>query len=232
MKHTSKFDVIVVGGGHAGIEAAVMSSRLGAKTAIVTFDKRDIGTLSCNPAMGGLGKGHLIKEIDAMGGVIGKASDLSGIQFRVLNKTRGEAVQGPRAQIDREKYKENLKILLAKEEIKYLYDEVSDIILDESKNKKIIGLQLKSLGKVLCNSAIITTGTFLRGLIHQGCKSWSAGRIDCKPSTRIWRISLKNIILNFYDSKLAHPLGYLWNQLILQNVRRKKETPNLSPFLF
>ena len=129
MKHTSKFDVIVVGGGHAGIEAAVMSSRLGAKTAIVTFDKRDIGTLSCNPAMGGLGKGHLIKEIDAMGGVIGKASDLSGIQFRVLNKTRGEAVQGPRAQIDREKYKENLKILLAKEEIKYLYDEVLDLSL-------------------------------------------------------------------------------------------------------
>ena len=105
MKHTSKFDVIVVGGGHAGIEAAVMSSRLGAKTAIVTFDKKDIGTLSCNPAMGGLGKGHLIKEIDAMGGIIGKASDLSGIQFRVLNKTRGEAVQGPRAQIDRDKYK-------------------------------------------------------------------------------------------------------------------------------
>ena len=186
MKHNSKFDVIVVGGGHAGVEAAVMSSRLGAKTAIVTLDKEDIGTLSCNPAMGGLGKGHLIKEIDAMGGVIGKASDLSGIQFRVLNKTRGEAVQGPRAQIDREKYKENLKILLAKEEIKYLYDEVSDIILDESKNKKkIIGLQLKSLGKVLCNSVIITTGTFLRGLIHQGCKSWSAGRIDCKPSTRL-----------------------------------------------
>ena len=137
MKHNSQFDVIVVGGGHAGIEAAVMSSRLGAKTAIVTFNKTDIGTLSCNPAMGGLGKGHLIKEIDAMGGVIGKASDLSGIQFRVLNKTRGEAVQGPRAQIDREKYKENLKILLAKEEIKYLYDEVSDIILDKRKRLRV-----------------------------------------------------------------------------------------------
>ena len=186
VKQTSKFDIIVVGGGHAGIEAAVMSSRLGAKTAIITFDKKDIGTLSCNPAMGGLGKGHLIKEIDAMGGLIGKASDLSGIQFRVLNKTRGEAVQGPRAQIDREKYKENLKILLNKEEIKYLYDEVSDIILDESKSKKkIIGLQLKSLGKILCKSVIITTGTFLRGLIHQGCKSWSAGRINCKPSTTL-----------------------------------------------
>jgi len=186
VKHSNNFDIIVVGGGHAGIEAAVMSSRLGAKTAIVTFDKNDIGTLSCNPAMGGLGKGHLIREIDAMGGVIGKASDLSGIQFRILNKTRGEAVQGPRAQIDREKYKKNLKILLDKEEIKYLYDEVLDIILDKSKfQKKIIGLQLKSLGKILCKSVIITTGTFLRGLIHQGSKSWSAGRINSKPSTNL-----------------------------------------------
>jgi NAD/FAD-utilizing enzyme apparently involved in cell division len=136
VKQSNNFDIIVVGGGHAGIEAAVMSSRLGAKTAIITFDKNDIGTLSCNPAMGGLGKGHLIREIDAMGGVIGKASDLSGIQFRVLNKTRGEAVQGPRAQIDREKYKKNLKILLRNEKIKYLYDEVLDIILDERKSKK------------------------------------------------------------------------------------------------
>ena len=186
MKHKSKFDVIVVGGGHAGVEAAVMSSRLGAKTAIVTFDKKDIGILSCNPAMGGLGKGHLIKEIDAMGGVIGKASDLSGIQFRVLNKTRGEAVQGPRAQIDREKYKKNLKILLRNEKIKYLYDEVLDIILDERKSKKkIVGLQLKLFGKILCKSVIITTGTFLRGLIHQGSKTWSAGRINSKPSKNL-----------------------------------------------
>ena len=108
MKQSKNFDVLVVGAGHAGIEAAVMASRIGAKTGIITFKKEDVGTLSCNPAMGGLGKGHLIKEIDALGGVIGIASDLSGIQFRVLNRTRGEAVQGPRAQIDRIKYKENI----------------------------------------------------------------------------------------------------------------------------
>ena len=100
-----KYDVIVVGAGHAGVEAVTMASRLGMRTAIVTFDKGDVGTLSCNPAMGGLGKGHLIREIDALGGLIGIASDKSGIQFKVLNKTRGAAVQGPRAQIDRNLYK-------------------------------------------------------------------------------------------------------------------------------
>ena len=98
--YKEKYDIVVVGGGHAGVEAATMASRLGMKTAIVTFGRGDKGTLSCNPAMGGLGKGHLIKEIDALGGLIGIASDKSGIQFRMLNKTRGAAVQGPRAQID------------------------------------------------------------------------------------------------------------------------------------
>ena len=112
MKHSKIYDVLVVGAGHAGVEAAVMASRLGAKIGLITFSKEDVGTLSCNPAMGGLGKGHLIREIDAMGGLIGRASDLSGIQFRVLNKTRGEAVQGPRAQIDRNKYKANMKNLI------------------------------------------------------------------------------------------------------------------------
>ena len=106
VKH--KYDVVVVGAGHAGTEAATMAARMGMKVAIVTFDMEDIGTLSCNPAMGGLGKGHLIREIDAMGGLIGTASDKSGIQFKVLNKTRGAAVQGPRAQIDRNLYKTNM----------------------------------------------------------------------------------------------------------------------------
>ena len=127
VKHQNTYDILVIGAGHAGIEAATMASRLGLKTAIVTFSPNDIGTLSCNPAMGGLGKGHLIREIDALGGLIGKASDLSGIQFRVLNRTRGEAVQGPRAQIDRAKYKKNMLSLLKKEQISFLFDEVVDI---------------------------------------------------------------------------------------------------------
>ena len=99
------YDILVIGGGHAGVEAAIMAKRLNMKVAIVTFSAGDIGVMSCNPAMGGLGKGHLIREIDAMGGIMGLASDLSGIQFRMLNRTRGEAVQGPRAQIDRNNYK-------------------------------------------------------------------------------------------------------------------------------
>ena len=130
------YDIIVVGAGHAGVESATMCSRLGAKTALITFKESDIGTLSCNPAMGGLGKGHLIREIDAMGGIIGKASDLSGIQFRLLNKTRGAAVQGPRAQIDRQKYSLNVKKLIKKENIDLIYDEVIDILLEENKSSK------------------------------------------------------------------------------------------------
>ena len=122
VKQFKNFDVLVVGAGHAGVEAAVMASRMGAKTAMVTFSKDDIGRLSCNPAMGGLGKGHLIREIDAIGGIIGQVSDLAGIQFRMLNKTRGEAVQGPRAQIDRNLYKQNLLNLLEKEKISLLFE--------------------------------------------------------------------------------------------------------------
>ena len=119
------------------LEAATMASRLGMRTAIVTFDMEDIGTLSCNPAMGGLGKGHLIREIDALGGLIGMASDKSGIQFKVLNKTRGAAVQGPRAQIDRNLYKRNMMNLLKKENIKIIEDEVEDIKTEIFKGKYI-----------------------------------------------------------------------------------------------
>ena len=117
VKQTNNFDVVVVGGGHAGVEAAYAATKLGAKTLIVTFSEDDLGQLSCNPAIGGLGKGHLVREIDALGGVMGQAADLSGIQFRILNKSRGEAVQGPRAQIDRNIYKESIKKIIHNENI-------------------------------------------------------------------------------------------------------------------
>tara|TARA_X000000950_G_scaffold113448_1_gene142760 strand:+ start:2409 stop:4271 length:1863 start_codon:yes stop_codon:yes gene_type:complete len=180
------YDIVVVGAGHAGVESATMCSRLGAKTALITFKESDIGTLSCNPAMGGLGKGHLIREIDAMGGIIGKASDLSGIQFRMLNKTRGAAVQGPRAQIDRQQYSLNVKKLIKKENIDLIYDEVIDILLEKNKSsKKIRGIELRNIGKLLCKSLIVTTGTFLRGKIHQGNKNWPAGRMNSDPSIKL-----------------------------------------------
>ena len=132
-QNTENFDVIVIGGGHAGVEAAIASSRLGVKTAIVTFSKSDLGAMSCNPAMGGLGKGHLIKEIDALGGAIGLASDAAGIQFRLLNRTRGEAVRGPRAQMDRDLYKKEIKKILKLEKIKIIEDELVNIFLNEKK---------------------------------------------------------------------------------------------------
>ena len=128
------YDVLVIGGGHAGVEAAVMARRLKMKVAIVTFSANDIGVMSCNPAMGGLGKGHLTREIDAMGGVMGLASDSSGIQFRMLNRTRGEAVQGPRAQIDRNNYKCSISNIISNEGVDIIEDEVTDILINSSGN--------------------------------------------------------------------------------------------------
>ena len=179
------YDVLIVGGGHAGVEAATTASRLGMKTAVITFSKNDIGTLSCNPAMGGLGKGHLIREIDALGGLIGLASDKSGIQFRMLNKTRGAAVQGPRAQIDRNLYKSNMLSLIQNEEVEIIIDEVENIGIENREGKKTVNsLHLSNHGRLRCKSIIIT-GTFLSGVIHRGSDRWAAGRLGCTPSVKL-----------------------------------------------
>ncbi|MBS92019.1 MAG: tRNA uridine-5-carboxymethylaminomethyl(34) synthesis enzyme MnmG [Rickettsiales bacterium] len=180
------FDVLVIGGGHAGVEAAVMASRMGAKTGILTFSTQDIGVMSCNPAMGGLGKGHLIREIDAMGGVMGLASDMSGIQFRMLNRTRGEAVQGPRAQIDRNKYQINVKKILSKENVEIIFDEAQKIeTRKRGGNEFVNGVETRNFGKLICKALVVTTGTFLSGRIYQGLESWEAGRIGSKPSLKL-----------------------------------------------
>ncbi len=192
------YDVLVIGGGHAGVEAAVMASRLKMKVAIVTFSADDIGVMSCNPAMGGLGKGHLIREIDAMGGVMGLASDSSGIQFRMLNRTRGEAVQGPRAQIDRNKYKNNISDIISNEGINVLEDEVTDILTSSTGNKKIIrGIETEFRGKITCGKVILTTGTFLSGRIFMGQETWSAGRIGGSSSKKLANFFKKNIFSTF-----------------------------------
>ncbi len=176
------YEVVVLGGGHAGVEAASAAARIGAKTALITFSKNDLGAMSCNPAMGGLGKGHLIREIDALGGIIGKACDMSGIQFRILNKTKGEAVQGPRAQIDRDKYKKVIPGLL--KNLTIFEDEIEEIHL-EKKIKRVKAVKLRTYGNLNCQSLIVTTGTFLNGLIHCGEKSWSAGRLGARASTKL-----------------------------------------------
>ncbi len=175
------YDVVVIGGGHAGCEAAAASARMGVNTALFTHKKETIGEMSCNPAIGGLGKGHLVREIDALDGVMGVVADKSGIQFRLLNRSRGPAVQGPRTQSDRALYKEYMqKLLLNYKNLEVIADPVIKFLFE---NNKVIGFVCQSGKEVMTKELILTTGTFLNGLIHIGEKQIPAGRYDEKPST-------------------------------------------------
>jgi tRNA uridine 5-carboxymethylaminomethyl modification enzyme len=180
MKNDLSFDVVVIGGGHAGCEAAAASARLGVNTALFTHKIETIGEMSCNPAIGGLGKGHLVREIDALDGLMGVVADKSGIQFRLLNRSRGPAVRGPRTQSDRSLYRK----FMQKKLINYCNLKIfSDSVIKFFFNKNIInGFETKEGKKVSCNKLILTTGTFLNGLIHIGDDRTPAGRYDEKPS--------------------------------------------------
>ncbi|MDC0428845.1 tRNA uridine-5-carboxymethylaminomethyl(34) synthesis enzyme MnmG [Candidatus Pelagibacter sp.] len=181
MKNDLSFDVVVIGGGHAGCEAAAASARLGVNTALFTHKIETIGEMSCNPAIGGLGKGHLVREIDALDGVMGEVADKSGIQFRLLNRSRGPAVRGPRTQSDRSLYRKYMQEKLVNYcNISIFSDPVIKFIFE---NNTINGFITKEGKKVLCSKLILTTGTFLNGLIHIGDERTPAGRYDEKPST-------------------------------------------------
>ena len=181
MKNNLSFDVVIIGGGHAGCEAAAASARLGVNTAIFTHKIETIGEMSCNPAIGGLGKGHLVREIDALDGVMGEIADKSGIQFRLLNRSRGPAVRGPRTQSDRFLYRKFMQEkLLNYCNLSVFSDPVVKFIFEKN---SITGFQTKSGKKVMCSKLILTTGTFLNGLIHIGDEKTPAGRYDEKPST-------------------------------------------------
>jgi tRNA uridine 5-carboxymethylaminomethyl modification enzyme len=181
MKNDLLFDVVVIGGGHAGCEAAAASARLGVNTALFTHKIETIGEMSCNPAIGGLGKGHLVREIDALDGVMGEVADKSGIQFRLLNRSRGPAVRGPRTQSDRSLYRKFMqKKLLNYCNLSIFGDPVIRFIFNKN---HISGFETQSGKKVLCSKLILTTGTFLNGLIHIGEEKTPAGRYDEKPST-------------------------------------------------
>lgn len=175
------YDVIVIGGGHAGSEAAAAAARMGAGTALVTHRADTIGVMSCNPAIGGLGKGHLVREIDAMDGVMGRVADQSGIQFRLLNRRKGPAVRGPRAQADRKLYRLAMQAALAEEEnLEIIEGGVGDLIVDQG---SVCGVICEDGRELRSAAVILTTGTFLRGLIHIGEKQIPAGRMGEAPST-------------------------------------------------
>jgi tRNA uridine 5-carboxymethylaminomethyl modification enzyme len=182
VKH-SDFDVIVIGGGHAGAEAAHAAARMGVKTALVTLTRDGIGVMSCNPAIGGLGKGHLVREIDAMDGVMGRVADRAGIQFRLLNRRKGPAVQGPRAQADRKIYRTAmLQETEDRENLTILIGEVVDFVM---RGNRVCGVVLEDGSQVSCSAVILTTGTFLRGVIHIGDVSRPGGRMGDKPSVKL-----------------------------------------------
>ena len=193
------YDVLIVGGGHAGVEAAAAAARMGARVALITMHKATIGEMSCNPAIGGLGKGHLVREIDAMDGLMGRAIDRSGIQFRMLNKSRGPAVHGPRAQADRKLYREAIQSMLDEiENLDIIEAAVGDLIVE---NGRLQGLVTEDGIEYRAGSAVLTTGTFLGGIIHLGPERTEAGRFGEKPSNLLAK-RLRDPALNLPMARL------------------------------
>ncbi len=221
------YDVVVVGGGHAGCEAASVSARVGARTVLITHKISAIGTMSCNPAIGGLGKGHLVREIDALDGLIGRAADAAGIQFRLLNRRKGPAVRGPRTQADRQLYKEAIQSFLKEQDnLILLEDEVIDLIV---KDNNVLGVILKKQGKLFSGAVVLTTGTFLNGLIHIGDKRWSAGRIGEQSSVKLAEC-LKNYNINLGRLKTGTPARLSKKTIRWEYLPKQQADENPVPF--
>ena len=183
MRFDQYFDVIVVGGGHAGCEAAAAAARMGAKTALVSLDLRLLGHMSCNPAIGGIAKGHLVREVDALGGVMGQVADKTGIQFRLLNRSRGPAVRSPRCQSDKVKYRNEMRLTL--ESMPNLFLRQAEVVSLILEGGAVRGVELADGSSLGSRATVITTGTFLNGLIHIGHRRSPAGRIGEPPATRL-----------------------------------------------
>ena len=224
-----QFDVIVIGGGHAGCEAALTAARLGCRTALITMKAEDIGVMSCNPAIGGLGKGHLVREIDALGGAMGIAADRSGIQFRLLNRTKGPAVRGPRTQSDRDLYKTAMReIISAAANLEVIVAEVKSLAIEGT---RVVGV-VTADEEISATRIILTTGTFLGGTVHIGDQQFSGGRIGDGASTDMAR-QLRSLNLPMGRLKTGTPPRLSSASIDWDRVGRQAgdETPSLFSFL-
>ena len=225
----NNFDVIVIGGGHAGVEAAAAASRMGAKTALITMKINTIGEMSCNPAIGGLGKGHLVREIDALDGLMAKAIDLAGIQFRMLNRSRGPAVQGPRSQADRKLYKKAIKDLLKLEKnLSIIESTIKDLSIKEN---KVNGVTLEDETVYFSKSVVLTTGTLLGGVIHIGDERIPAGRIGDKSSITLSK-RIRQLNLPIGRLKTGTPARLDKNSINWEKVEMQSADRTLIPFSY
>jgi tRNA uridine 5-carboxymethylaminomethyl modification enzyme len=224
-----EYDVIVVGGGHAGIEAALASARIGKNTMLITMLVEQIGAASCNPAIGGLAKGHLVREVDALGGEMGLCTDATGIQFRILNASKGAAVQGSRAQIDMDAYREYMRnVCLNTPNLDVYQDEVTDLIIDE---KTVNGVKTKLGEEFKSKKVILTTGTFMKGLIHIGENQYPAGRAWEQPSTTL-SDTLRELDLKVGRLKTGTPARINVNSIDFSVMEEHGGDEDPQPFSF
>lgn len=226
---SSSYDVCVIGGGHAGCEAAAASARTGARTVLLTQKLDTIGELSCNPSIGGVGKGTLVREIDALDGVMGRVADKAGIQFQILNRSKGAAVWGPRAQIDRVLYKRNMQnILFNYPGLDIQAASVFDLVIEDS---KIVGVKLETGEVIPCSQVVICTGTFLSGEIHMGMKRWPAGRIGDAPSVGL-SASLANAGFKLGRLQTGTPARLDGKTINFESLERQEGDSEPVPFSF
>jgi len=224
------YDVIVVGGGHAGIEASLASARMGKKTLLITMLVEQIGAASCNPAIGGLAKGHLVRELDAIGGEMGLCTDETGIQFRILNASKGAAVQGSRAQIDMDRYREYMrKVCHNTPNLEVYQDEVTELLVKNT--NEVYGVKTKLTEEFTSKKVILTTGTFMRGLVHIGENKYDAGRAWELPSTTL-SLQLKELGLNVGRLKTGTPARLDGNSIDFSSMDMHGGDVNPAPFSF